>query len=318
MTNHVHHTVSAQAPAMVALTSTVGQPVGHERAPVLHLKMAVSRYDIVTIEPRDDQEILVSFEDVTQTPVDYQDIPEEDLVVVFRAVDELREYLSRPKATSGVDITIQKNVPFDTHLGGRGASAAAVLVALAQLWDANIAREDLTRIGQRVDIGVAESLTGGVIMTRESATESSITQVLSHRELAVVIVPAAADIHTEELTASLLTIRKGQPDDPDRDPLALDQTLLEALAHGRTEEVALQMHNDFQPAVVNMLPDHHNWLTAGMTEGALAVQTIGPGASLLLLARDLEDATRIAEGFEERMEIAAVAEYGPVAGAQVL
>lgn len=318
ITPATYQTVSAQAPAMIALTSNVGQSLEHLRAPVLQLKMAISRYDIAVIEPRDDKEIFVSYEDATQTPIEYQDIPEDDLVAVFRAVDALREYLARPKVTSGVDITIQKNIPFDTHLGGRGASAAAVLVALAQLWNANIAREDLTRIAHRVELGAVESLTGGVLLSRESATESTVTQVLSHRELALVIVPAAADIPIEELVTILQTTRDEQSHDAGRDRLEFDPALLEALAHGRAAEVALLMHNDFQPALVTLLPEHNDWLTAGMTEGALAAQTIGPGASLLLLARDFDDATKIAERFEERMEIAAIAEYGPVAGAQVL
>ncbi len=313
-----HQSVSAQAPAMIALTSNVGQPLGHQRAPVLQLKMAISRYDIAAIEPRDDKEILVSYEDVTQTPIEYQDIPDDDLVAVFRAVDELRDYLARPKVTSGVDITIQKNIPFDTHLGGRGASAAAVLVALARLWNANIAREDLARIAHRIDLGAVESLTGGVIFSSDSATDSTVTQVLSHRELALVIVPAAADVPTDELMTILRGLRADQPHAPGRDRLEFDPALLEALAHGRAAEIALLMHNDFQPAIVTLLPEHNDWLTAGMTEGALAAQTIGPGASLLLLARDFEDATKIAERFEERMEIAAIPEYGPVAGAQVL
>ena len=322
MSTHIasesYQTVSAQAPAMVALTSNVGQPLEHQRPPVLQLNMAISRYDIAVIEPRDDKEILVSYEDVMQTPIEYQDIPEDDLVAVFRAVDELRDYLGRPKVTSGIDITIQKNIPFDTHLGGRGASAAAVLMALTQLWNANIAREDLTRIAHRVELGAVESLTGGVILSRESATESTVTQVLSHRELALVIVPAAADVPLNELMTILRDLRADQQHDPGRDRLEFDPALLEALAHGRATDVALSMHNDFQPAIVSLLPEHNDWLTAGMTEGALAAQTIGPGASLLLLARDFDDATQIAERFEERMEIAAIPEYGPVAGAQVL
>lgn len=322
MSTHIDYqpqpAVTAQAPAMIALTSNVGPFVEESQPTVLHLKMAVSRYDIATIEPRDDKEILVSYEDITQTPVDYEDIPERDLVAVFRAVDVLREYLSKPKKSSGVDITIQKHIPFNTHLGGRAASAAAVLVALAGLWDANLAREDLTRIAARVDDGVAEAITGGLVMTRQSAFEPELTQVLTHHDLGLVIVPAAADISADETMATLRDLRAAQPDELERDRVAIDQALLEALAQGNVEEIALMMHNDFQPALVNLLPEHNDWLTAGMAEGALAAQTIGPGASLLFLARDPQDASEIAERFEERMDIAAIAEHGPVSGAHLL
>lgn len=316
--DHTEPTVTAQAPAMIALTSNVGPVVEDSQPTVLHLNMAVSRYDIATIEPRADHEILLSYEDITQTPVGYEDIPEQDLVTVFGAVDALREYLGRPKKTSGIDITIQKNIPFNTHLGGRAASAAAVLVALARLWDANIAREDLTRIAARVDDGVAEAITGGLVMTSQSVYEPQLTQVLTHHELGLVIVPADADLGPEETLTTLREIRTTQSAEHDGNPAAIDQALLEALAQGNVEEIALMMHNDFQPAVVNLIPAHNDWLTAGMTEGALAAQTIGSGASLLFLARDFDDANEIAERFEENMDIAAIAEYGPVAGAHLV
>ena len=309
---------SAQAPAMVAVTTKVGAASEHGHTPVLNLKLAVSRYDIATVEARDDKEVFVNFEDLSQNPLDYHDIPQQDMAVVFRAVDELREYLARPKTTSGVEITVQKNIPFDTHLGGRGATAAAVLVALAGLWDANMAREDLTRLAQRVDNGAAESLTGGAIMTHLTATEDTLTQVLTQQEMALVIVPAAADVAAEEMLQKVATPREAQQIDLDDGVLEFDPALLQALAHGDAEQVALLMHNDFQPALVSILPEHNDWLTAGMAAGALAAQTIDRGPSLVFVAKDLQDATELAERFEERMEIAAVAEYGPVAGAHLL
>lgn len=314
----IEQSFSAQAPAMVAVTTKVGTANEHGHTPVLNLKLAISRYDIATVETRDDKEIFVNFEDLSQNPIDYHDIPQQDMAVIFRAVDELREYLARPKTTSGVEITVQKNIPFDTHLGGRGATAAAVLVALARLWDANMAREDLTRLAQRVDKAAAESLTGGAIMTHTSATEDTLTQVLTQQELALVIVPAAADIGPDEIQQKLSTIRKAQQDDSHGAVLEFDAALLQALAHGDAHQVALLMHNDFQPALVSILPEHNDWLTAGMSAGALAAQTIDRGPSLVFVAKDLQDATELAERFEERMEIAAVAEYGPVAGAHVL
>lgn len=310
--------ITAQAPAMVAIATQVGDPNEFGETPVLNLKMAVSRFDVATVEAREDKEVLVSFEDTFQSTIDYAEIPEQDLVYIFRAVDELRTHLSRSKATSGLDITIQKNIPFGTHLGGSAASAAAVLVALAALWDATVVREDLVRIAKRVGDGVADALTGGTLITHRNATEETLTQLLVQHELAMVIVPAAADIATAEMLYSVGMIRETQPEDSDRSVLEFDAGLLEAVVGGDAEQVGLMMHNDFQSALLNILPDHNDWLTAGMTEGALAAQTIGSGPSLVFICPNLADATTLAARFEERMEIAAVAEYGPVTGAQLI
>ena len=310
--------ISAQAPAMVAIATRVGDPNEFGEAAVSHLKFAVSRYDVAIVEARNDKEIFISFEDGFENPIDYGDIPQQDMAEIFRAVDELRTHLQRPREISGLDITIQKNIPFETHLGGRAASTAAVLVALARLWHASMAREDLTRLGARIGEGVAEALTGGALITNQGVDEHLLTPLLVQRELAMVLVPAAVDIEPQEMFHKVRMIRQAQDADADRSNLAFDSKLLHAVTHGEAEQVALMMHNDFQSALVSMLPDHNDWLTAGMNEGALAAQTIGAGASLVFMAQDMSQAMELAERFEEHMEISAVAEYGPVAGAHLL
>lgn len=310
--------VSAQAPAMVEVTTKVGEPNTYDEMTVLSLKFAISRYDVAIVEPRQDKEIFISFEDGFQNPIEYGEIPQKDMAEIFRAVDELRGYLQRPREISGLDITIQKNIPFETHLGGRAASTAAVLVALARLWHASIAREDLIRLATRVGDGIAEALTGGALITSRNAEERLLTPLLVQRELAMVIVPAAVDIEPQEMFQKVRMIRQAQHDTNDRSVLEFDPELLGAVTQGEAKQVALMMHNDFQSALVSILPEHNDWLTAGMKEGALAAQTIGAGASLVFMAEDMSQAMELAERFEEHMEIAAVAEYGPVAGAHLL
>lgn len=310
--------VTAQAPAMVSVANQVGEPNELQEAAVLSLKVAVSRFDIATIEPREGKEVLVSFEDVSGTRIDYDEIPHDDLVHVFRAVDELRHYLSRPKQVSGLDITIQKHIPFGTHLGGSAATSAAVLVALAALWDASIAREDLAGIAESVSEGVSAAITGGAVITSASATEELVTPVLVQSDISVVIVPAAAELEPAEMFQKLQMLRQAKAEDAARGQLAFDSELIEAVSQGDAKQLALMMHNDFQSALLSFLPDHNDWLTAGMNEGALAAQTIDRGPSLVFIADSFSSATEIAERFEQRMEISAVAEYGPVVGAQLL
>src|SRR5699024_11606538 len=89
--------VTAQAPAMVSVTNQVGEPNDFQDPAVLSVKLAVSSYDIATIRMREDQEVLVIFEDAAQTLIDYADVWHGDLAYIFRAVDELRRQLSRSR-----------------------------------------------------------------------------------------------------------------------------------------------------------------------------------------------------------------------------
>lgn len=320
MTAHLEETfsqsVSAQAPAIVSLATNIADATLEPEPHILGLKIAVSRYDVATTVAIPGKEILISFEDLTGTPIDYTDIPQDDVATIFRAVDALREQLNRPRETSGVDITVQKNIPFETHLGGQGAAAAAVLVALAGLWSPGLAREDLTRVAHRVGPDVAAAMIGGALLAQQTGHEHILTQVLVHRPLAVVLVPAAAELSSDEMLQTVRELREPHPSDEARQEFSPE--LLQALSQGDAQQVALLMHNDFQPALVHLLPEHHDWLIAGMSEGALAVQTIDRGPSLVCIAEDLHEAEELAERFAERMDIAAVAETGPVTGAQLV
>src|SRR5699024_1877380 len=153
--------------------------------------------------------------------IDYEDVPHEDLVYIFRAVDTLRKYLDCPEDLAGVDITIEKHIHFDTYLGGRAATAAAVLVALAGLWDKSIAREGMARLVRHVGYGVADAIIGGAVISSLRAAEETTTSVLSLGQIALVLLPAAADLSDADVFQTVQAISSA-----DDEPVA-DQTLLE-------------------------------------------------------------------------------------------
>src|SRR5699024_6673871 len=159
----------------------------------------VCRYDFVTVGPIAGGAVLVSFEDQLGSVIDYEDVPHEDLVYIFRAVDTLRKYLDCPEDMDGVDIAIKTHLPFDLYLGGRAATAAAVMVALAGLWDTSIAREDMARLARHVGYGVADAIIGGAVISSLRAAEETTTSVLSQGQIALVLVPAAADLSDAEV-----------------------------------------------------------------------------------------------------------------------
>src|SRR5699024_12059934 len=98
--------------AMVSIASKVGPSRSSQRPTVMNLKLAVSRYDFVTVGPIAGREVLVSFEDQLGSVIDYEDVPHEDLVYIFRALDTLRKYLDCPENLSVEDITVQRHITY--------------------------------------------------------------------------------------------------------------------------------------------------------------------------------------------------------------
>ncbi len=98
--------------------------------------------------PRDDGRI--------QRHADYGGIAEADDLTV-RAAMALRAAAGISK---GVDIRIQKRIPMGGGLGGGSSNAATTLLALNQLWRANLLEPELLRIGLTLGADVPVFIAG--------------------------------------------------------------------------------------------------------------------------------------------------------------
>src|SRR5699024_5431618 len=151
--------------------------------------------------------------------------------------------------------------------------------------DTSIAREDMARLARHVGYGVADAIIGGAVISSLRAAEETTTSVLSQGQIALVLVPAAADLSDAEVFQTAQAISSADVDPvADQPLLALDQRLIDAVSRGDGKQLALMMHTDFQPARVQIIPERPAWLTAGMDDGALAAQTADRGPSLLFVA----------------------------------
>src|SRR5699024_5416266 len=216
---------------MVSIASKVGPPRSSQRPTVMNLKLAVSRYDFVTVGPIAGREVLASFEDQLGSVIDYEDIPHEALVYIFRAVDTLRKYIDPSLDLAGVDITIEKHIPLNTYIDGRHTTADAVMVARAVLWDASIAREDIARLDRHVGYGVADAIIGGDVISSLQAAEETTTSVLSQGQIALVLVPAAAGLSDAEVFQTVQAISSADIDAvADQRLLEFDQQLIDAVS----------------------------------------------------------------------------------------
>jgi 4-diphosphocytidyl-2-C-methyl-D-erythritol kinase len=99
------------------------------------LMVALDAGDTITLTRRDDGAI----ERTSELP---GVAPEHDLAV--RAALALKQETSCPL---GVDISVTKRIPLGGGMGGGSSDAATMLLALNRLWDVNLPRAALLRIG---------------------------------------------------------------------------------------------------------------------------------------------------------------------------
>lgn len=314
--------VTAVAPGKINVSLRVGplREDGYHEVATLYL--AVSLYEEVSAERRDDGAITVSlsersaFTEVQTRDPETQEmvaaaIPLDERNLVYQAASKLRARLG---ITDGVDLTITKNVPVAGGMGGGSADAAAALVACSALWEAGLSKEQLAEIGSELGADVPFAILGGAAVGQGVGDE--LSPLLTRGELHLVLVPANTGLSTPSVYAKLDEMRAEagvEAEAPELDP-----DLVRAVCTADAELVASLMANDLQAPAVASLPSLEDMMDVGMIEGALQGMVSGSGPTLVFLARDAEAAHRLCTSFEERTEVWAIPVTGPASGARLI
>lgn len=151
------------------------------------LFVALDFGDTVTLSLRDDG-VIHRTADVPGIAVD------DDLAL--RAAYALKQATDCP---DGVDIAVVKRIPRGGGLGGGSSDAASVLLALNRLWNLNLPRIELMRIGERLGADVPFFVFGEPAFAR-GIGEVCRAATLPPRWVAVVVPPAS--VSTAEIFAS--------------------------------------------------------------------------------------------------------------------
>ena len=102
------------------------------------LMVLVDLADSVRLTRRDDGQVLR--EHAVEGVAEADDL-------CLRAATLLKERAGRAGSGLGVSITLDKRIPIGAGLGGGSSDAASVLLGLNRLWDLDLTRDDLMRIG---------------------------------------------------------------------------------------------------------------------------------------------------------------------------
>ncbi|MHB1619989.1 MAG: 4-(cytidine 5'-diphospho)-2-C-methyl-D-erythritol kinase [Sulfuricella sp.] len=159
--------------------------------------------------------------------------PEQDLTV--RAARLLQQETG---CRLGVDIVLEKRLPIGGGLGGGSSDAATVLLALNRLWNLNLGRQALQKLGLRLGADVP------VFVFGESAFAEGIGEKLQPVVLPpawyVVLVPPVAVSTVEIFTSRELT--------RDTKPIKMSDF---STGCGRPDQ---QLKNDLEPVVCRKYP----------------------------------------------------------------
>lgn len=156
--------------------------------------------DRVTVEEADEDSFSVSGPFADGVPTDGSNL-------VIRARDALRAALPHPSAP--VSITLEKNLPASSGIGGGSSDAAAALRGLAKLWDIDAGIERLTAIAGGLGADLPMCLAAQPLVAR--GTGERITPLTGFPALGLVLVNPGVAVSTPAVFSALKQ--------RDRDPL---------------------------------------------------------------------------------------------------
>ncbi|UXA17141.1 4-(cytidine 5'-diphospho)-2-C-methyl-D-erythritol kinase [Mycobacterium sp. SMC-4] len=275
----------------------------HELATVFH---AVSLFDEVTVTTAD----LLSLE---VTGEGAQTLPTDESNLAWQAAVLMAEHVGR---APDVAIAIDKAIPVAGGMAGGSADAAAVLVAMNELWELGVPRRDLHTLAARLGSDVPFALHGGTALGTGRGEE--LTTVLARDTFHWVLAFASGGLSTARVFGEIDRLRAEQERQlPAR--LESPEPVLSALASGDPAQLAALLGNDLQPAALNLQPALRRTLRAGIEAGALAGVVSGSGPTCAFLCSSGDAAVRVGAelagaGVCRTVRVAS----GPVPGARVI
>lgn len=297
--------ITVRAAAKINLHLGVGAPRPDGFHPVVTVYQAVGLCDDVTVESSPGWTLGMSVPDW----IDPDDVPVTGDNVVDRAATLLAAHHGLAKQAA---ISVAKSIPVAGGMAGGSADAAAALVALDRLWDAHTTDDDLLALAAELGSDVPFALIGGTALG--TGRGELVEPVPDTGTWWWVVVPSATGgLSTPEVYRRFDELRPDAPAEP-----AGAGDLLAAVESGDPERLAATLHNDLQEAALDLRPDLAELIDLGESHGALRGIVSGSGPTCVFLARDADDARRVAGGLGADGRPVVLVANGPVAGAHVV
>jgi len=228
--------------------------------------------------------------------------PADESNLCWRAASLMAEQV---KTDQGVAITLEKLIPVGAGCGGGSSDAAATLVGLARLWNADLSQERLEALAASLGADVPFFLRGGCCLARGKGEKlESLPDVTAW----LVIVTPERRVSTTQAYAAL---RRGATRGRRRDLSRPIKKTIDALKEGTPQALAAALHNDFEAAPMGGIEDALKAKAALIDAGCLGASLSGSGSGAYGIVAGRESAERVAEQVRASWEWVRVAPTVP-------
>ena len=299
-----NHSIEVQVPAKINLQLAVGPLESDGYHQLVTVFQAISLYDTVKIT-RDVDEFLITISG------DYAGaVPADENNLIYKAIDLMAE---KYQTERNVHVSVKKNIPVAGGMAGGSADAAATILAIDQLFNLNLSREEMSECAAKLGADVPFMLNGGTAVGRGRGDE--ITPALSRGSYHWVIAVSSTGLSTPAVYGECDRLRTGMSIQQPQ----LNEELLQALLSADSERVGKALSNDLQSAACSLRPALRLVLDIGNEYGALGGIVSGSGPSVAFLVSDEDQSLDLAVALTSSGVVGSVIRaQGPVHGARVI
>ena len=298
--------VTVRVPAKVNLQLSVGPRESDGFHQLVTVFQAISIFDDVTIkigEQGSGIDISVSGDQIHGVPTDASNL-------VAKAVELIAKKF---EIDIDVSIDIKKSIPVAGGMAGGSADAAAAIVAIDELFDLKMTREEMHEIASQLGSDVPFLLSGGTAIGQGRGDQ--LTAALSRGTYHWVLALSSVGLSTPAVYGECDRLRQGL----DISEPQISDALMQALLSADPSAVGKLLVNDLQPAACSLRPALRLILDVGQEYGALGAIVAGSGPTVAFLVSDEEHGLDLAVALSASGVVGSVTRaYGPVHGAKVI
>ncbi|WP_211262310.1 4-(cytidine 5'-diphospho)-2-C-methyl-D-erythritol kinase [Nitriliruptor alkaliphilus] len=199
---------------------------------------------------------------------------------------------------------LDKHIPVAAGMAGGSADAAAALVALDELWGADLGRARLRELAAQLGADVPFCVSGGTALA--TGTGTATAQVLTRGTYHWVVGITDAPLSTPDVYRAYDEVATPSQAEPD--------AVLQALRTGDPEALGHALHNDLEVAAIHLRPDLADKRDALLGAGALGALVSGSGPTVVGLAATAQEAGRLRDAVSDvfdRVEVGSSPAGGP-------
>ena len=200
---------------------------------------------------------------------DHEEVPNDEENIAFKALKEILAYSSR---NVGVEVSIKKNIPVASGMGGGSSNAATVIKGINQLLKLKLSREKLIKIGTKVGADVPFFLFEGPAMAEGIGEQ--LKRIKSMPKLLFLIVNPGIRVSTQAVYNKLILNgnHAGEEEIPN--------------SYRTKRDVAKILSNDLEKVTIKEFPLIGEIKDDMVRQGAIASLMTGSGPTVFGLFTD--------------------------------